>query len=192
MVQEEARIPIHRPNPSEMLFFFLCGVVTSVPLTIFIAQFADSLLVGYSLFYTQLISTALFAPLIEEFSKIFPLFYRHGETQRSVFNLALLVGLGFGLVEMLTYVFVIGVPIQVRLPGLLFHPASTAISAYGIATKKPLLFYGIAVALHFASNFLAVTNPFQPISASILIVGITVFVAWYLRNRTREKIIMYR
>jgi RsiW-degrading membrane proteinase PrsW (M82 family) len=171
-----------------MLFFFGCGVIMSVPITLFIASLADPLLAGFNSFTATLLSTAVFSPFIEEFAKILPLYYRHGETQRSIFNLALMVGLGFGLVELLTYVTVLGVYLPVRLPGLLFHPASTAISAYGIATKRPLPFYGLAVALHFSNNFLAVVNPL-PISASIFIVGITVLLAWKFYGRTKEKIV---
>ena len=161
----------------------------SVPITLFVAQLADSLLVGLDQFYAALISTAFFSPLIEEFSKILPLVYRHGETQRSIFTLAVMVGFGFAIVELLIYVFLLDVPVVFRLPGLIFHPSSTAISAYGIATKRPLPFFALAVALHFANNFLAVTNPF-PISVSIFIVGITVFLAWTFYGKTKEKFIV--
>ena len=44
------------------------------------------LLVGFDDLTAAILSTAIFAPFIEEFSKIFPLYYRHGETQRSIFN----------------------------------------------------------------------------------------------------------
>ena len=161
----------------------------SVPITLFIAQLADSFLVGLPQFYVLLISTALFSPLIEEFSKILPLVYRHGETQRSIFALAIMVGLGFAIVELLTYVFVLGVPVVYRLPGLLFHPSSTAISAYGIATKRPVPFFALAVALHAANNFLVAINPF-PISISVFIVGITILLAWTFYGKTKEKFIV--
>jgi RsiW-degrading membrane proteinase PrsW (M82 family) len=191
MEKAEVVIHLHKPDASEMLFFFLCGVVISVPLTLFIYQYTDSLLVGLTPFTIALISRALFAPFIEEFAKAYPLFYRHGETQRSIFNLAVLVGLGFGLVEMLTYVSVLGVPMEYRLPGLFFHPASTAISAYGIATKRPLPFYLIAVFLHFANNYFALTLPSPlPLVSSAFVVAITVFAFWQLRNRTKEKIVI--
>jgi RsiW-degrading membrane proteinase PrsW (M82 family) len=191
MEKAEVVIHLHKPDASEMLFFFLCGVVISVPLTLFIYQYTDSLLVGLTPFTIALLSRALFAPFIEEFAKAYPLFYRHGETQRSIFNLAVLVGLGFGLVEMLTYVSVLGVPMEYRLPGLFFHPASTAISAYGIATKRPLLFYLIAVFLHFANNYFALTLPSPfPLLSSAFVVAITIFAFWQLRNRTKEKIVM--
>jgi len=191
MEKAEVVIHLHKPDASEMLFFFLCGVVISVPLTLFIYQYTDSLLVGLTPFTIALISRALFAPFIEEFAKAYPLFYRHGETQRSIFNLAVPVGLGFGLVEMLTYVSVLGVPMEYRLPGLFFHPASTAISAYGIATKRPLPFYLIAVFLHFANNYFALTLPSPlPLVSSAFVVAITVFAFWQLRNRTKEKIVI--
>jgi RsiW-degrading membrane proteinase PrsW (M82 family) len=188
MKQDEVVIQLHKPDASEMIFFFLCGVITSVPLTLFIDQFAGYLIAGFDAFYATLISTAVFSPFIEEFSKAFPLFYRHGETERSIVNLALFVGLGFGIVELLTYVFVLGASPIDRLPGLFFHPASASVTAYGIATKRPLPFYAIAVAFHFSNNFLALTSPF-PVSGSIAIVALTVFTSWQLHNRTKERFI---
>src|SRR5690606_8690604 len=140
-------IPLHRPNTNELMFFLLSGAILSVPLTLFISQYVSTLLVGLSTFAATLISVTVFAPLIEEFSKVFPLFYRHGETQRSIFHLALMVGLGFGIVEFITYI-AMGVNPIIRIPGLLFHPASTAITAYGIAIKNPVPYYFAAVMLH--------------------------------------------
>jgi RsiW-degrading membrane proteinase PrsW (M82 family) len=191
MEKGEVVIQLHKPDSSEMLFFFLCGVIISIPLTLFIYQYTDSLLVGLDPFTIAFVSRAVFAPFIEEFSKAYPLFYRHGETQRSIFNLAVLVGLGFGLVELLTYVYVLGVDLAYRLPGIFFHPASTAVTAYGIATKRPLPFYLIAVFLHFANNYFALvlTSPL-PLLVSIFVVTITVFASWQLRNRTKEKIVI--
>jgi RsiW-degrading membrane proteinase PrsW (M82 family) len=191
MKKAEVVIHLHKPDISEKLFFFACGVIISVPLTLFIYQYTDLLLVGLDSFTVALISRAFFAPFIEEFSKVYPLFYRHGETQRSIFDLAVLVGLGFGIVELLTYVSVIGIPIIYRLPALLFHPASTSITAYGITTKRPLPFYLSAVFLHFTNNYFALTltDPFLLLS-SIFVAAIAVFTSWRLRARTKEKIVI--
>jgi hypothetical protein len=103
-------------------------------------------------------------------------------------QLALAVGFGFGLVEMITYVAILGVDFLSRLPGLFFHPASTAIAAYGIATKRPLPYYIAAVALHFTNNFLVITFPL-PFSISIIVVALTVWIAWSLYRKTKEKFI---
>jgi len=191
MKKAEVVIQRHKPDASEKLFFFACGVIISVPLTLFIYQYTDLLLIGLDPFTVALISRAFFAPLIEEFSKAYPLFYRHGETQRSLFELAILVGLGFGIVELVTYVSVVGTPILYRLPGLLFHPASTSIMAYGITTKRPLPFYLFAVLLHFANNYFALTliEPF-PLVSSIFVVAIAVFTSWQLRTKTKERIVI--
>ena len=189
MKKSHVVIQLHKPNANEMLFFFACGVIISVPLTLFIYQYSDSLLIGLDPFTVTLISSAFFAPFIEEFAKAYPLFYRHGETERSIFNLALLVGLGFGIVELLTYVSVLGASVTSRLAGLFFHPASTSVTAYGIATKRPLPFYMAAVALHFSHNYLVLTNP-SGFSSSIFVVAITVFISWQLRNRAKEKIVI--
>ncbi len=189
MKEDKVTIHLHKPDASEMVFFFLCGVIISIPLTLFIYQYTDALLVGLNPNIIALISQVFIAPFIEEFSKAYPLFYRHGETQRSIFNLAILVGLGFGLVEMLTYVSVLNTPLVYRLPGLFFHPASTSLTAYGIATKRPLPFYLMAVSLHFSNNYFALTSTI-PLLTSIFVVAITVFASWQLYNRTKEKIVV--
>lgn len=188
MVNAGTKVKLHSPGRKEMLFFFVSGVIMSVPLTLFIDQYAISLLGGLSPTTASVISVAIFAPFVEEFSKAFPLLYRHGETQRSIFNLALLVGLGFGIFEFLTYVFVLHVHVVDRLPGVFFHPASTSITAYGIATKRTGYFYALAVSLHFLNNFIAVTNP-MPLPTSVLIVGLTVLVSWQLRDKAKERIV---
>ena len=191
MKKGEVVIHLHKPDATEMMFFFACGAIISIPLTLFIYQYTDLLLIGLDPFTVVLISHAFFAPFIEEFSKAYPLFYRHGETQRSIFDLAVLVGLGFGIVELLTYVSVLGIPIIYRLPALLFHPASTSIIAYGIATKRPLPFYMFAVLLHFSNNYFALmlTSPFS-LLGSIFVVAIAIFTSWQLRTRTKEKIVI--
>jgi RsiW-degrading membrane proteinase PrsW (M82 family) len=190
MKKGKVSIELHKPDASEMVFFFLCGVIISVPLTLFIYQYTDVLLAGLDTFTIALVSRVFFAPFIEEFAKAYPLFYRHGETQLSMLNLAVLVGLGFGIVELLTYVS-LDVPIGYRLPGIFFHPASTALTAYGITIKRPIPFYLLAVFFHFANNYLALvlTDPL-PLLGSILVVSLTVFTFWKLRNRADEKIIV--
>jgi RsiW-degrading membrane proteinase PrsW (M82 family) len=189
MEKGKVTIQLHKPDASEMIFFFLCGVIISVPLTLFIYQYTDALLIGLNPSTIALISQVFIAPFIEEFSKACPLFYRHGETQRSIFNLAILVGLGFGIVELLTYVSVLGTPLVDRLPGLFFHPASTSLTAYGIATKRPLPYYLMAVFLHFSNNYVALTSPF-PLLGSVFVVAVAVFASWQLRNRTKEIIVI--
>jgi RsiW-degrading membrane proteinase PrsW (M82 family) len=102
--------------------------------------------------YATICSIAIFTPFIEEFAKAYALFYRHGETGRSIFSLGFLIGLGFGLTEFLLYVIVLEGSFLVRLPGIFFHAASTSITAYGIAKKKYWIFYLVAVALHVSNN----------------------------------------
>ncbi len=190
MKKPEVTIQLHKPSIRELLFFLLSGAVVSVPLTLFIEQnFATPLLSGFPTFDITIISVALFAPFVEEFAKVFPLFYRHGETQRSIFNLALFVGIGFGIVEFITYVASFGLQvIPNRIPGLFFHPASTSITAYGIATKRPLPFYLAAVSLHFVNNFFAVTAP-AVLPTSVIVLAISLFASWRLHDRTQNKFI---
>ena len=190
MQKDKARIQLHKPDVSEIMFFFLCGVVISVPLTLFIYQYSDTLLVGLNPFIATLVARTIFAPFIEEFAKAYPLFYRHGETERSIFNLALSIGIGFAIVELVTYVSTLGVSITERLPGLFFHPASTSITAYGIATKRPLPYYLTAVALHFSYNYVVLTGLSFSFAVALFVLVLTVFVSWRLRSRTKEKIVI--
>jgi len=127
-------------------------------------------------------------PFIEEFAKAFPLFYRHGETEKSIFTLGFLVGLGFGLTELFIYVFVSGASIYARLPALLFHASSTSITAYGIALKRPMQFYLVAAFLHLMNNFLA-TNSSYWFPAGPIVLLTTYFLSLHLYGKTREKMI---
>jgi hypothetical protein len=68
----------------------------------------------------------------------------------------MLIGLGFGVTEMILYVSVLGVPIIDRIPGLIFHASSATIIAYGLAKRKTIPYYLLAVALHLSNNLLAV------------------------------------
>jgi RsiW-degrading membrane proteinase PrsW (M82 family) len=178
----------HRLSLEEKLFFLISGVITSVPLTLFVGTFADSLCFVLPLSFATICSVAIFTPFIEEFAKAYPLFYRHCETERSLFSLGFLVGLGFGLTEFFLYVMVFGGSVLIRLPGLFFHAASTSITAYGIATRKTWIFYLIAVALHFANNVAALFDPFWIIVGPAAI-ALTVLVSWYLYQRTSERFI---
>jgi RsiW-degrading membrane proteinase PrsW (M82 family) len=185
-------IPLHRPSLREKTFFFISGILTSVPLTLFVGTFTDSLCVALPIFYASICSVALFAPFIEEFAKAFPLFYRHGETERSIFTLGLLVGLGFGFSEFLLYVIALGTPIYVRLTGLFFHAASTSVIAYGIAKKQPFRFYLIAAVLHFTNNFSVLIGSFYNIWFNIVGVAATattLFLSFHFYNKTSETIV---
>ncbi len=177
----------HRPKFKEKMFFLISGIIVSVPMTLLFGTLSDNVLGNLPLIFANLLSIIIFTPFIEEFAKVFPLFYRHGETERSIFILGFLVGLGFGISEFFIYVFVLGVPFPLRVPGILFHAASTSIVAYGIAKKNPLTFYLIAVGLHLLNNFSAV---FQPGSLGIIIANLgAYYLSWNFYNKTSEKFI---
>jgi hypothetical protein len=194
--EEKAVIPLHKPSSREKIFFFSSGIIMSVPLTLFIDQFASNILSALPQLYAILVSSVVLAPFLEEFAKAFPLFYRHGETERSIFTLGFLVGLGFGIFEFFVYVFLLGAPIVVRLPAIFFHGASTSITTYGIAKRHTTGFYLIAVGLHLsinASAFLqaAINSPALFGWWSIgtyLATAITYLLSWGLYNKTKEKI----
>ena len=103
----------HRLSLDEKLFFLISGIITSVPLTLFVGTLTDSLCIILPLSYASICSVAIFTPFIEEFAKAYPLFYRHGETERSLFTLGFFVGLGFGLTEFILFVVVLGQPLLV-------------------------------------------------------------------------------
>jgi len=194
--EEKMIILLHKPSLREKLFFLISGMIMSVPLTLFVDQFASNILSVLPLFYAALLSLVVLAPFLEEFAKAFPLFYRHGETERSIFVLGFLVGLGFGIFEFLVYVFVLEAPIVVRLPAVFFHGASTSITAYGIATKRTSWFYLIAVSLHLLNNASAFFQLIIDSSAlfgswsigTYLATAITYLLSWNLYRNTREKI----
>jgi RsiW-degrading membrane proteinase PrsW (M82 family) len=190
--EQKAVIPVHKPDVKEKTFFFISGLLVSVPFTLFFSGFTATLCVALSSFFAEVCSIVIFAPFIEEFAKVIPLFYRHGETERSIVNLAVLTGLGFGITELILYVFTLGAPFISRVPGVIFHASSTCITAYGIATKKPLPFYLIAVAAHLANNLLAL---FSSEVTFLYILGVAVLVAiyllaWRLYRRTSETVVL--
>lgn len=192
METEQATIAVHKPGIKEKIFFLGSGLLVSVPFTVFFSEFSNSLCVAMPLLFAQVCSLVIFAPFIEEVAKVFPLFYRHGETERSILDLGILVGLGFGLTEFVLYVFTLGASFIARVPGVIFHASSAGITAYGIAKKKPLPFYLISVALHLANNLLALLSnslSFLYIPAIVVLVT-TYLLAWRLYLRTSETIVV--
>jgi RsiW-degrading membrane proteinase PrsW (M82 family) len=194
--RNKVTILLHGPTLRERIFFFASGILVSVPLTLFIDQFDESFLTMLPQFYATLIPVVIVAPFLEEFAKAFPMFYRHGETVRSIFVLGFLVGLGFGIFEFLTYVLVLGAPILIRLSGIFFHACSTSITSYGVATKRTAPFYFLAVLLHFSNNFFAFvhsaidpSSPVGPWTIGLPITAaVTYFLSWRLHGKTSERI----
>lgn len=179
----------HKPDFRERLFFFISGIIISVPFTLFVGTLTRALCVLMTVFFASICATTLFTPLIEEFAKAYPLFYRHGETERSLFSLGFLVGLGFGISEFFLYVLVLDAPIPLQLPGLFFHAASTSITTYGIANKRSLQFYLIAVALHALNNFSAFFGLFWFIGGIVAVV-ISYFLSWLLYRKTSGEFVV--
>ena len=85
-------IPLHKPSWKELIFFFVSGLLVSIP---FVAFYESLVPAAFSV----ALLIVILAPFIEELAKVFPLFYRHGETERSLVTLGLLIGLGFGVAE---------------------------------------------------------------------------------------------
>lgn len=176
-------IPLHKPSRKEFSFFFISGIVVSVPMALFFSNVYP--------YVPIIVSTALFAPFIEELAKVFPLFYRHGETERSLVSLGVLTGLGFGISEFFIYVVFLHVPPIARVPGVIFHASSASITAYGIAKKNPLPFYLISVALHAANNLFAVTSVSTGIYIELLVVIVAYVLAWrFYHTASTEKIVV--
>jgi len=187
---DSVTVPLHKPKLKEKLFFLLSGAIVSVPLTLFISQFSDYLIASMSSLYASILAVAILAPLIEEFSKAYPLLYRHGETERSIFVLGFLVGIGFGVVEFIEYVVFFQAPIVLRLPGIFFHASTTSIIAFGIGKKRPTVFYLVAVGLHLVNNLLAILGPVWYVGGPVVI-GLAYFLSWYLYGRTVERMIPF-
>ncbi len=178
--QKQCVIPIHKPSVRELIFFFSCGILVSIPFALFFSNFYP--------FFPGAIAVILVAPFVEELAKVFPLFYRHGETERSIVTLGILIGLGFGITEFALYVFVYDVPWFVRIPGIIFHASSAGVTAYGIAKKKPLPYYLTSVFLHAANNFFAVVAPVNfGVLAELLIVITVYLLAWRLYHQASDE-----
>jgi len=136
-------------------FFFISGSIISIPFTVYAKTLIYHLSTIMPIFNSRLFSTAIFTPFLEEFAKAYPLLYRKGDSERSFFTQGLLVGIGFGIAELLIYILRFGVPVYIRLSGVLFHTLNTSITAYGIAKNRPWL-YLIAVTLHLLNNLSAI------------------------------------
>ena len=152
----------------------------SIPFALFFSNFYP--------FFPGAIAVILVAPFVEELAKVFPLFYRHGETERSLVTLGILIGLGFGISEFFLYVVILDVPWIVRIPGVIFHASSAAITAYGIAKKKPLPYYLTSVLLHAANNFFAFEAvAFIGVLAELLILVTIYLLAWRLYHQASDE-----
>jgi RsiW-degrading membrane proteinase PrsW (M82 family) len=189
-VQNSVTVPIHRPNLKEKLFFLLSGLIVSIPQTAFISAFSAYLISSMPSTDALILAVVILAPLIEEFSKAFPLFYRHGETERSIFTLGFLVGLGFGMAEFVEYVAILQAPIIERLPGIFFHASTASIIAYGIGRKQTAQFYVLAVILHLSANLFAIMD-FPLAFVNFAVVFFAYFLSWSFYRKTQEHQIPY-
>jgi RsiW-degrading membrane proteinase PrsW (M82 family) len=182
--QQQCVIPLHKPSLRELIFFFSCGILVSIPFALFFSNLYP--------FFPAVLAVIFVAPFVEELAKVFPLFYRHGETERSLVTLGVLIGLGFGISEFFLYVFILDVPWIVRIPGVIFHASSAAITAYGIAKKKPLPYYLVSVLLHAANNFFAVEAAATIGVLAELLILITVYLlAWqFYHKASNEKMVV--
>jgi len=174
----------HKLGWRERIFFLISGIIVSIPITLFLSALGQSFYSFLPVIYIQIISVVILAPFIEEFAKAYPLFYRYSLSERSLFILGLLVGLGFGITEFIIYVLVYGAPIYVRLPGLFFHAASTSLVAYGIARNQAIQYYILAVFMHFSANLSAVFDQTVPF---IVIIFFTYFLSWLTYQKTTER-----
>lgn len=181
-------IKAHKPSLKERIFFFVSGVVVSVPITLFVKTAWENFMPVFTSFT---FSVLFLAPLVEEFAKAYPLVYRHGETEKSLLLLGFLVGLGFGISEFILYVFVYNVSPLSRFSGVIFHSASTIITAYGIVRKHAFWYYSVAVGLHFTWNFLALFIPNWSVFFSPLLVFVSILLALSLYRKASEQFVTF-
>ncbi len=177
-------IPLHKPSWKELIFFFASGLLVSIPFAAFYESLVPSAAIA--------LLVVVLAPFIEELAKVFPLFYRHGETERSLVTMGLLIGVGFGLAEFFEYIFLANTPIVAAIPHIIFHGSSATITAYGIAKKNPLPYYLIAVSLHIINNFFALSNDlFLGLLAELLVLITVYLLAWRFYHKTSpEKMVV--
>jgi RsiW-degrading membrane proteinase PrsW (M82 family) len=99
--------------------------------------------------------------------------------------------LGFGISEFVLYVAVYDVPFYARIPGIIFHASSAAITAYGIAKKKPLPYFLIAISLHVGNNYFAVSNSVFSLIGQVLILVTVYLLAYrYYHLASKEKMVV--
>jgi RsiW-degrading membrane proteinase PrsW (M82 family) len=166
-------------------FYFLSGVFVSIPFTFYTKTIMNRLCIMIPTFAARIFSTAIFTPFLEELAKAYPLMHRQGETERSIFLQGAIVGFGFGVAEALIYVFMLGTPMVIRLPGILFHTLTAPITAYGIARNRALPPYLLAVTLHFLNNLSAIYDLLWLTTGYPLLI-ITFTIAWYLNESSRN------
>jgi RsiW-degrading membrane proteinase PrsW (M82 family) len=175
MSEEKVVVYSHKPGVGEAAFFLISGFLLSVPMTIFFESSASSYLLSFlSLGLSRIVSAILVAPFMEEFAKIFPMFYRHGETGKSLVTLSFLMGLGFGISEFVAYV---------------FHASTTSIIAYGISSGQTVKYYILAVFLHFLLNAFAVVGTVA-IFGYLAVLGVTYFLSHRLFLLSSERFVL--
>ena len=142
--------------------------------------------------FPSALAVIILAPFAEELAKVFPLFYRHGETEWPLVTLGILIGLGFGISEFVLYVFFLDVSFVARISGIIFHASCAAITAYGIAKKNPLPYYLIAVVLHVANNLFAYTGDVTfGVLAELLVLIVVYLLAWrFCHQASKEKMVV--
>jgi len=172
---------IHGLDLKKKSFFLLSGMIISIPFVFYMKTMFNRIILTMPMSHDRLISTAIFTPFLEELAKAYPLMYRRGEAERSIFLHGAIVGLGFGVVEALIYVFMLGAPMFIRLPGILFHTLTAPITAYGIAKNRPLPPYLLAVTLHFLNNLSALFDLLWLITGYPILITAFVIV-WYLNR----------
>ena len=174
---------IHGLDLKKRSFFLLSGMLVSIPFVFYTKTMFNRLILTMPMSYARLISATIFTPFMEEFAKAYPLMYRKADSERSILLLGSIVGLGFGVAEALIYVFMLGSPMAIRLPGIFFHTLTAPITAYGIAKNRPLPPYLLAVALHFLNNMSAVLDLLWLITGYPILI-ITFTIVWYLYGRS--------
>jgi len=174
---------IHGLNLKKRSFFLLSGMIVCIPFVFYTKTMFNRLCFTMPTSYARLISAAIFTPFMEELAKAYPLMYRQGEAERSIFLQGAIVGLGFGVAEALIYIFMLGAPMAIRLPGVLFHTLTAPITAYGIAKNRPLPPYLLAVTLHFLNNLSAILDLLWLITGYPILIT-TFTIAWYLYGRS--------
>jgi hypothetical protein len=188
MVQDDQKIVVrvHRPDLKEKLFFFASGLLVAVPFTVVFSQIIDVIYLAVPALVAQLGAVGITTPFIEEFAKVFPLFYRHGENEKSIMTLGILAGLGFGVTAFVIQVATFGAAYATLLPWVFFNAASAGVTAFGIAKNRIVPFFLLAVALHAANSFAFFIGDVFFYAVGLIMVGITILLAWEFYRRTSE------
>jgi hypothetical protein len=128
---------------------------------------------------------------VDELAKVFPFFYRRGETERSLVTWGSLTGLGFGAAEFVEYVFLTGVPVIGSIHHSYFSCFKCNHYRLWASQKNSLPDFLNTVSLHVTNNFFAFSTNIIGVFVEVLVLVTVYLLAWYFYHEaSKEKMVV--